>query len=194
MDRLRSAGEPEIDGVPGMTAGITDHSVRTNGAGFHPCLDKGAGFLLRAGRSMAAISRRPRPADQAVATDVMDELFQRAAAIAIAILDLDTDLAKRLAFPRHLARRELPMGVTRHASRVEILFLVAVRATHGRKTKTIRTALDRRLMQPALLALARAIAGRMTVDATRMGEDLAELDEHCRRARGRIIDRGKTLR
>ena len=47
---------------------------------------------------------------------------------------------------------------------------------------------DRRLVRAAFFSLARAIAGRMTVDAARMREDFAELDKDCRRARGGIVD------
>jgi hypothetical protein len=85
------------------------------------------------------------------------------------------------------------MRVAGHAGRVEIALLMTARATHGRKPMAVRTALDRRLMQPALVALARAIAGRMTVDAARMSQDFAQLREYCRRARGGIA-RGKALR
>jgi hypothetical protein len=42
---------------------------------------------------------------------------------------------------------------------------------------TIDAARDRRLMQPALVALARAVAGRMAVNAARMRQHLAELGE-----------------
>jgi hypothetical protein len=38
----------------------------------------------------------------------MNKLFQRPAAIALAILDLRADLRERLALPRHFTRRETP--------------------------------------------------------------------------------------
>ena len=57
---------------------------------------------------------------------------------------------------------------------------------------TVRAAHDRRLVQPALVALARAVAGRMAVDAARMGQHLAELGEHRRRPRRRVADRRRS--
>jgi hypothetical protein len=58
----------------------------------------------------------------------------------------------------------------------------------------VRTALDRRLMQPADLALVRAVSSRMTVHAARMGQHLAELAEIRGRALLGVGDRRKTLR
>jgi hypothetical protein len=40
--------------------------LRTHRAGFHPCLDERAQFLLRARRRLAAESGRPGPADQRI--------------------------------------------------------------------------------------------------------------------------------
>src|SRR3954462_249719 len=45
---------------------------RAGGAAFHPSLDQRAGDLLRAGRGLAAVARRPGPADQRVLADMMD--------------------------------------------------------------------------------------------------------------------------
>ena len=39
---------------------------------------------------------------------------------------------------------------------------------------TVRAPHDRRLVQPALFTLMRAVAGRMAVDAARMGQHFAE--------------------
>ena len=44
----------------------------------------------------------------------------------------------------------------------------------------IGAARDRRLMQPAEIALPRTIAGRMAVGAARMGQHLAKFGEHRR--------------
>ena len=81
---------------------------------------------------------------------------------------------------------------TRPGSKLAVL--VADGAAHGREAMTVRAALDRRLVQPALLALARAVAGRMAVHAARMGQHLAELGEQRRRPRRRVADRGEALR
>src|SRR5258707_15018641 len=90
----------------------------------YPGLDKCAGFFLRAGSRGAAETRRPRPADQGVGTDVMDQVFDFSSAVADGILDLSANLGERFAFPRHLARREVPFRVTRHAAGLEVGALV----------------------------------------------------------------------
>ena len=45
---------------------------------------------------------------------------------------------------------------------------------------TIGTALDRRLVEPALFALVGVIAGWMTVHTARMGQHFAEFGKHRR--------------
>src|SRR5437867_3544014 len=103
----------------------------------------------------------------------MDQLFRLAASIAGGVLDLRTDLGNRLAFPCHFARREMPFRMARHTAGFEVRVLMANRAAHRWKTVPVRTARDRRLMQPAQIALPRTIAGRMAVGAARMGQHLA---------------------
>src|SRR5207302_2020864 len=76
----------------------------------------------------------------------------------------------------------------------EVGALVADRTTHCGRSETIRAALDRRLVQAALIALTRAIAGRVTVDASGMREDLAQFGEERGRALIDIGNRGKTFR
>src|ERR1700674_758433 len=119
--------------------------ARTHRAGLHPCVDQCAGLLLRARRRTAAEPGRPRPADQSVGADMLDEILQRPAAIALAILDLNANLAERLALPRHLPWREMPFRMSRHPAGVEIGALVAARATHRGEPVPVRTARDRRL-------------------------------------------------
>jgi len=43
---------------------------------------------------------------------------------------------------------------------------------------TVGTALDRRLVKPALFALARAVAGRVAVHTARIRQNFSELSEH----------------
>src|SRR5258707_8623080 len=83
-------------------------SRRTSRPGFYPGIDKRAGFLLRTRSGGAAEAGVPCPTDQRVGTDVMDEVFGFSAAVTGGILDLRADLGKRLAFPCHLARRDMP--------------------------------------------------------------------------------------
>ena len=51
---------------------------------------------------------------------VLDDLRERLAAVALRVLELLADLARSLADPRHLARREVPVGApgTRACSRL----------------------------------------------------------------------------
>ena len=62
------------------------------GAGFHPGFDQRAGLRLRAGGGGAAEAGMPGPADQRVGADVVDQLFDLAAAVAGGILELGADL------------------------------------------------------------------------------------------------------
>src|SRR5215472_15730424 len=110
----------------------------------------------------------------------MDEFFQRPAAITRGVLDLSADLAERLAFPCHFTRCEMPLWVSRHAPGIEDGLLMADRTTHGWKAMTVGTALDRRLVEPTLISLARAVAGWMAVHTARMRQHFSELDEHRR--------------
>src|SRR5262249_16147909 len=128
---------------------------RTHGAGFHACFSERGRFLLGAGSRLAAKAGRPSPANERVGADVMHQLLQRATTVALGIFNLGADLGERLAFPRHLTRREVPFRVSRHAGRIEVGLLVADRTTHGWQPMTIGAALHRRLMEAAQFALAR---------------------------------------
>src|ERR1700694_4477952 len=166
----------------------------TNCPGLHPGFDESSGRLLRARSGSASISGRPGPTDQRVLTNVMDEVFRLAAAIARGVFDLSADLRERFALPRHFARRDMPFRVTRHAAGLEVGFLVTDRTTHRLSTMTVGAALDGRLVKPALVTLARAVAGRMAVNTAWMGQHLAELGEHGCRPRIRVGDRAKAFR
>ncbi len=74
----------------------------------------------------------------------------------------------------------MPFRMSRYAGGIEIRLLMTDRATHGRQPMTVRSALDRRLMQSTGLALERAIARGMTVDAARVRQHLAQLGEQGR--------------
>jgi hypothetical protein len=63
----------------------------------------------------------PAPADERIFGHVMDELLHRFAAVALGILDLLTNLAQLLAHPRHLDRRQMPLGMTRQPRGVEVV-------------------------------------------------------------------------
>src|SRR5258705_3341401 len=147
-----------------------------------------------AGQASASIAGRPGPTDQRVLANVVDEIFGLAAAIARGVFDLSADLRDRLALPRHFARREMPIRMTWHAAGVEVRILVTDGTAHRRQTAAVRTARDRWLVKPAFICLMWAVAGRMAIDAARMGQHLAEFGEHGGRAGLRVADCGKALR
>src|SRR5258708_20105624 len=124
----------------------------------------------------------------------MDQVFDLPAAIMDGVLDLRADLGERLAFPRHLARRDMPFRVARYAAGLEVGFLVTDRTTHRLCTMTVNAALDGRLVQPALVTLARAVAGRVAVNTARMGQHLAKFGENGRRPPVPVRDPPKTFR
>src|SRR5215213_8547135 len=80
-----------------------------------PGLDQLPEHLLVARRRLPALAGVPAPADQAVVGHVLVEGGEILAAVARRVLDLGADRAERLALPRHLKGRELPLRVTRHA-------------------------------------------------------------------------------
>src|SRR5689334_15507543 len=89
--------------------------VRTRRPALDPCLRELAELRLRAGRGITAFVWRPAPRDEIVVRQMLLQLRERAPAIAVLVLDLLADLAHRLAFPRHLERREAPARMARNA-------------------------------------------------------------------------------
>ena len=149
--------------------------MRANRAGLHPGIEQRARLHLRAGRGAAIAAGRPGPTDQVIGADMMHDLVQRAIAVVRGVFDLRADLPERLAFPCHVARREMPGGIARHAGRFEIRRLMANRTAQRRQPEAVGAALDRRLMRAAGIALAWAIAGRMAVHAARIRQHFAGL-------------------
>ena len=159
----------------------------------HPRFDERARFLLRAGRWFTAGSGHPRPADQTVLANMFNEALQRSVAVARRILDLGADLADRLAFPSHLARREMPDRVARHPPGLEVCCLMANRTSHRRQAEAVGAPFDRRLMKSRRVALARAVASGVAIETAGAGQHLAELSKISGRPRSRIADRRKAL-
>ncbi len=137
-------------------------------------------------------TRRPSPADQGVAADMVYEVRERAAAVARGILDLGTNLPKALALPGHCKRCQMPLRISGHAA--EIGGLMTAGTAQARDAGPVRPALHRGLVQAGEIALVRAIARRMTVHAARVKQHLAEFGEVRRRTLPRIGDRRKALR
>src|ERR1700722_7604122 len=90
----------------------------------------------------------------------------------------------------------MPNWIARYTAGVEIGLLVTDRAAHRRRAETVFAAHNGRLMQPVQLALtlARAVAGRMAVDAARIAQHFAGLGKQRRRAHRGVADCGKGFR
>ena len=71
----------------------------------------------------------------------------------------------------------MPAWIARYSGGFEIGRLVTDRTAHRRQSKPVLAARDRRLMQPADIALPRPIAGRMAIHAAGMREHLAGFRE-----------------
>ena len=118
---------------------------------------------------------------------MLEDLRDRAIAVARRVLDLRADLAGGLALPRHLARREVPVRVARHVRRIEVRVLMADGAAHRRRCRS-----HRRRASPAADAAGRRpspCVGRSPAgwQFTQRGcrQHLARLGEHRRGACGR---------
>src|SRR5260370_7754587 len=98
----------------------------------------------------------------------MDQVFDLPAAIMDGVLDLRANLGERLAFPRHLARRDMPFRVTRHAAGIEVRFLVTDRTTHRLAAMTVGAAPDCRLVHPTPVPLPPPVPRPTSVTTTRI--------------------------
>src|SRR5262245_25795453 len=167
--------------------------VRTHCPGFYPGLDERARLLLRAVGRLPAIAGRPSRTDQMIFADMLNKCVDRTVSIPCRVLDLEADLVERLAFPSHFTRGEMPDRVAGHAGGIEVGLQVADRTAHRREAKTVSTALDRWLVEPRHVALARTVAGGMAVQTTRMRQHLAQFREYRRRPGRRIADGRKAF-
>src|SRR5262249_50676082 len=118
---------------------------------------------------------RPRPSNERILAEVMQQRRHVAIAIAGAIFDLLADLPERAALPGHRERREMPFGMAGHMRRVEICGSMACVARKRRGAVAVGAAHDQRLMRPALIGLARAVARGMAIHAALMLQHLAGL-------------------
>src|SRR5262245_64185853 len=103
---------------------------------------------------------------------MLNERVHGTVSVARWILDLEANLAERFAFPSHFTRGEMPDRVAGHAGGIEVGLQVADRTAHRREAKSVSAALDRWLVEPRHVALARTVAGGMAVQTTRMGTQL----------------------
>src|SRR5262249_33149088 len=134
---------------------------RTRCAGIDPCFDQRTKLGLRAGRRDATGAWVPTPTDERIFGHMVDEFIHRLAAVSLGILDLLANLAQRLAHPRHLDRREMPLGMARQPRRVEVLRPVARRAAHADGAEAVDAANNERQMRMPIIALRGTIACRV---------------------------------
>src|SRR5439155_27369244 len=125
---------------------------------------------------------------QAVLSEMMHDLRDVPAAVARGILDLLADLRERLALPRHLDGREVPLRMARYVRRVEVRHVMAGLASHAWRAMTVGTGHDQRLMRPPRIGLQRAVTRRVTVHAPRMLQHLAHPDKERLGSRTRVRD------
>jgi hypothetical protein len=90
---------------------------------------------------------------------------------------LSADLAQGLADPRHLDGRQVPFGVSRHTTEIEIGALVARRALHADGTEAARASHYERLVGMPVVSLLGTIARRMAIHASGMLDYFARLSE-----------------
>jgi hypothetical protein len=128
-----------------------------------------------------------------IGADVSDDLIQGSSAVALRILDLRANLSGGPALPGHVLRREMPAGIAGHSARIEIGGLVAILTSHRSKAVAVLSTFHGWLMQLPHVALTWAIACRVAVGATGMGQHLAELAKQCSRAGLGVLDRSEAL-
>src|SRR5690348_8460804 len=87
------------------------YASRTLGTGVYPGLDEISEQFLGTRGRVAAFAGLPAPCDEIVAGGVIVQARKVAPAVALRILQLSTNLANRLALPRHLDRRQAPARV-----------------------------------------------------------------------------------
>ena len=162
--------------------------------GSHPCIYKFTRLVLgsRCGRS--AVSRIPRPSDQCVFGDMLNEVMQRAIAVCRRVFDLLTDLGSCLAFPCHVEGREVPLPMSWNPAGIEVGILMTRATPHSCQAKSILTAVDRRLVQTCRVSLARSVASRVAIETAWAGQHFAEFREIRCRASLRVRDFRKALR
>jgi hypothetical protein len=113
---------------------------------------------------------------------------KRPAAVALGVLDLGADLGGRPAVPGHLDRGKAPLRMARHMGAVVVLGLMTGVAVQAGGAEIGIAAHHHGQVQVAVVALTRAIARRVTVDAARVQNDLLGLGEQRARALRRVGD------
>jgi len=122
---------------------------------------------------------------------VLDHLDHRLAAVARTVLQLMADFAEGAAVPGPLDRRQVPVLVARHAGNllgVEVLRAVAGGAAHRCGAETILATHDQWLMQLHAIALQRAVAAGVAVQAARVLDHFASFGKHGQRTAARRLD------
>ena len=95
--------------------------------------------------------------------------------------------------PRHARRRDVPEGMAGNAGRLEVGRLVAGRAAHADGALVVGAAHDQRAVRMHVGALRRPLAHGMAVEAARVLDHLAGLDEEGARSLAPVGDRGEAV-
>lgn len=130
-------------------------------------------------------SWRPGPAHE-WCLQMRHELWRLESALSRVEQD-PTQLRWREPFPRHLERRQVPIGSARHPGGGLVGALVARAATQARRAVIIRPARDVRDVPVPVIALPRKAGARVAIHATRMmqnGQHLTKKRSGSRRAIG----------
>ena len=127
-------------------------------------------------------TRIPGPADQRILGHMVDNFVELPSTIPARILDLGADFAEGLADPCKLHGRQVPFGVSRHTTGIEIGALVARRTLHADGTEAARTSRHEWLVRMPVVPLLRPIASRMAIHASRMLDYFARFSEEGNRS------------
>ncbi len=161
----------------------TDLIRRTDRAGLGPGAHGGAELGLGPGGGRALAARRPGPADQRVLGHVLQQGGHVETAVARRVLDLATDLAQRLAGPRHRRRRQMPFRMAGHTRLRIVRRMMAGIARQARRAVPVGAAHHERHVRRHAIGLRGPLAHRMAVEAARVLQDLAGLAEQLDRSR-----------
>jgi hypothetical protein len=113
---------------------------------------------------------------------VVNDLIQTLAAIPTRVFDLGANLAERFADPCHLNGGQVPSGVSRHTTRIEIGALVARRTLHADGTEAGWASHHEWLVGMPVVALPRTIARRVAIHASGILDYFARFREEGNRS------------
>jgi len=113
---------------------------------------------------------------------VVNDLIQTLSAIPTRVFDLGANLAERFADPCHLNGGQVPFGVSRHTTGIEIGALVARRTLHADGTEAACASHHEWLVGMPVVPLLRTIARRVAIHASGMLDYFARFREEGNRS------------